>query len=164
MNVLRRVCAGMAVGVVALAVAACTPAATGTASVSASASTSASEDMAAGTVNVTLQEFSVIPDPTTVPAGEVTFHVTNNGPDDVHEFVIFKTDLAADALPTAEDGSVDEEGEGVELIDEIEDVPVGESMDVTVSLDAGAYVLICNIVEGDEVHYAMGMRTAFTVE
>jgi hypothetical protein len=52
----------------------------------------------------------------------------------------------------------------MEVIDEIEDIPVGESQDLTVSLDAGSYVLICNIVESGEVHYAMGMRTAFTVE
>ena len=49
------------------------------------------------------------------PAGEVTFNVTNKGPEDVHEFVVFETDLAPDALPTVADGSVDEEGEGVEL-------------------------------------------------
>jgi uncharacterized cupredoxin-like copper-binding protein len=63
---------------------------------------------------------------------------------------------------------VDEEGEGVELIDEIEDIAVGDTPMLTVSLDAGNYVLICNIVEdeGDEtiVHYQQGMRTAFTVE
>jgi uncharacterized cupredoxin-like copper-binding protein len=115
-------------------------------------------------VNVTLQEFSVLPDPTTAAAGDVTFTVTNDGPEDVHEFVVIATDLAPDALPTAEDGTVDEEGEGMELVGEIEDIPVGESQDLTVSLDAGNYVLICNILEADEVHYALGMRTAFTVE
>jgi hypothetical protein len=52
----------------------------------------------------------------------------------------------------------------VEVIDEIEDLPVGESQDVTATLEAGNYVLICNIVESGEVHYAMGMRTAFSVE
>jgi uncharacterized cupredoxin-like copper-binding protein len=118
----------------------------------------------ATTVSVTLQEFSVLPDPTSAPAGDVTFHVTNDGPEDVHEFVIIRTDLAPDALPIGEDGTVDEEGEGMEVIDEIEDIPVGESQDVTASLDAGAYVLICNILESDEAHYQMGMRTAFAVE
>jgi uncharacterized cupredoxin-like copper-binding protein len=136
---------------------ACTPAGS-------SASATNGTGDGATTVNVTLQEFSVLPDSATAPAGEVTFHVTNDGPEEVHEFVIFKTDLASDALPTAEDGSVDEAGEGVELIDEIEDLPVGESQDVTVTLDAGSYALICNIVESGEVHYAVGMRTGFTVE
>jgi uncharacterized cupredoxin-like copper-binding protein len=120
------------------------------------------------TVDVTVQEFAVIPAESSAPAGDVTFDVTNEGPDDVHEFVVFKTDLAPDALPTAADGSVDEEGEGVELIDEIEDIAVGDTPTLTVTLDAGSYVFICNIVEeegGETIaHYQQGMRVAFTVE
>ncbi len=120
------------------------------------------------TVDVTVQEFAVIPASSSAPAGDVTFDVTNKGPDDTHEFVVFKTDLAPDALPTAADGSVDEEGEGVELIDEIEDIAVGDTPTLTVSLDAGSYVFICNIVEeegGETIaHYQQGMRVAFTVE
>lgn len=117
-------------------------------------------------IGVTLQEFSVVPDADSVEAGEVTFNVENVGPDDVHEFVVVKTDLDPDALPTADDGSVDEEGTGVEVIGEIEDIPVGETQTLTVDLEAGAYVLICNIydLDEDEAHYEEGMRTAFTVE
>ena len=119
-------------------------------------------------LDVALQEFAVLPASESAPAGDVTFTVTNTGPEDTHEFVVFKTDLAADALPTAPDGSVDEEGEGVELIDEIEDIAVGDTPTLRVSLDAASYVFICNIVEdeGDEtiVHYQQGMRTGFTVE
>ena len=117
-------------------------------------------------VDVTLQEFSVIPDTDSVEAGEVTFNVENVGPDDVHEFVILKTELEPDALPTVDDGSVDEEGEGIEVIDEIEDIPVGETESLIVDLEAGSYVLICNIYDEteNEAHYAEGMRTAFTVE
>jgi uncharacterized cupredoxin-like copper-binding protein len=120
------------------------------------------------TIDVTVQEFAVVPAASSAPAGDVTFDVTNEGPDDVHEFVVFKTDLAPDALPTVEDGSVDEEGQGVELIDEIEDIAVGDTPTLTVSLDAGSYVFICNIVEeegGETIaHYQQGMRVAFTVE
>jgi uncharacterized cupredoxin-like copper-binding protein len=120
------------------------------------------------TVDVTVQEFAVIPAESSAPAGDVTFDVTNEGPDDVHEFVVFKTDLAPDALPTAADGSVDEEGEGIELIDEIEDIAVGDTPTLTVTLDAGSYVFICNIVEEEDgetiAHYQQGMRVAFTVE
>jgi uncharacterized cupredoxin-like copper-binding protein len=92
--------------------------------------------------------------------------VTNDGPDDVHEFVIVQTDLEPGDLPTDEHGAVDESGEGVTVIDEIEDLPVGETQEVTVDLEAGNYVLICNIYSADEneAHYAEGMRTAFTVE
>jgi len=122
----------------------------------------------ATTVEVTVQEFAVIPAASSAPAGDVTFNVTNEGPDDTHEFVVFKTDLAPDALPTAEDGSVDEAGEGVELTDEIEDIAVGDTPTLTVSLDAGNYVFICNIVEkegGETIaHYQQGMRVSFTAE
>jgi uncharacterized cupredoxin-like copper-binding protein len=126
----------------------------------------ASEAGGATTIAVTLQEWSVLPAQSSAPAGEITFTVTNSGPDDVHEFVVVKTDLDHGALPTAADGSVDETGEGMEVIGEIEDIPVGETMDVTVTLAAGSYVLLCNIytAEEDEAHYEMGMRTAFTVE
>jgi len=119
-----------------------------------------------GTVAITLQEFAVIPAPASTAAGDVTFEVSNVGPDDPHEFVIFQTDLAPDALPTVEDGSVDEEGEGLTLVDEIEDIAVGDAPTLTVNLEAGNYVLICNIYEESEAesHYQEGMRVAFTVE
>lgn len=115
-------------------------------------------------VNVTLQEFSVIPDVDTVAAGSVTFHVTNAGPKEVHEFVVIRTDLAPDALPTGEDGAAEEEGAGMQAVDEVEDLAVGDSTDLTVVLDPGSYVLICNIVEGGEAHYALGMRMGLTAE
>jgi uncharacterized cupredoxin-like copper-binding protein len=118
-----------------------------------------------GTVNVTLQEFSVGTDPTTIEAGEVVFEATNDGPDDVHEFVVFRTDLGLTELPTDENGAVVETGEGIELIGEIEDIPVGETQNVTLELEAGNYVFICNIWDEDEqeAHYQEGMRTSFTV-
>ena len=117
-----------------------------------------------GTVNVTLQEFSIGTDPTTVDAGEVVFETTNIGPNDVHEFVVFRTDLGPTELPTDADGAVVETGEGIELIGEIEDIAVGETKNVTLELEAGNYVFICNIWdEGEqEAHYQEGMRTTFT--
>jgi hypothetical protein len=134
---------------------------------SSSASPAASEDGAEGTtVAVALQEWAVVPDADTAPAGTVTFVVTNDGPDDVHEFVIIRTDLDPADLPTDEHGAVDEGGEGIEVVDEIEDIPVGETQEVTVDLEAGNYVLLCNIysADEDEAHYAEGMRVAFQVE
>ena len=117
------------------------------------------------TVDVTLQEWAVLPDPGSVAAGEVTFTITNDGPEDVHEFVVIQTDLDPADLPTDETGAVSEDGEGMTVIDEVEDVAVGATEELTVSLEAGNYVLICNIysADEDEAHYAMGMRVAFTV-
>ena len=69
-----------------------------------------------------------------------------------------QTDLAADQLPTDDNGDVDEEGEGVTLVDEIEDIQGGSSESLTVNLDAGSYVLICNLPG----HYQQGMHTSFS--
>jgi len=122
----------------------------------------------AATVEVQVQEWAVIPAEDVVPAGEMTFDVENTGPDHPHEFMVIRTDLAPDALPAAEDGSVDEEGEGIEVIGEIEEFAPGETRSSTFDLEAGNYVLICNLVEGHEgemmVHYSLGMRVPFTVE
>jgi uncharacterized cupredoxin-like copper-binding protein len=118
------------------------------------------------TVGVELSEWSVTPDDTSVPAGTVTFEVENVG-EETHEFVVIGTDLDVLELPTEKDGSVAEEGE-LEVVDELEDIASGDTVELTVDLDAGHYVLICNILEEEhgehESHYQMGMRTNFTVE
>jgi len=111
-----------------------------------------------GTVAVTVADFSVTPDPDSAPAGDITFDITNDA-EQTHEFVVFKTDLAEDQLPTDEDGNVDEAGEGVEHIDEVEDIEGGSTQSLAVNLDAGSYVLICNLPG----HYAQGMHAGFTV-
>ena len=110
-----------------------------------------------GGVSATLADFSITLDPNSAPAGEVTFDVTNDA-EQTHEFVVFQTDLAADQLPTDENGDVDEEGEGVTLVDEIEDIEGGSSESLSVNLDAGSYVLICNLPG----HYQQGMQTSFS--
>ena len=110
-----------------------------------------------GGIGATEADFSITLDESSAAAGELTFDVTNDA-EQTHEFVIFQTDLAEDALPTADDGSVDEEGEGVTLVDEIEDIEAGSNQSLTVTLDAGSYVFICNLPG----HYAQGMHTSFT--
>jgi len=124
-------------------------------------------DSGDGTVNVELNEFVVSADPDSVGAGEVKFVVENIG-EETHEFVVVKTDLDAESLPTGEDGAFDEEGDGVTVVDEIEDIASGTTQDLTVDLEAGSYVLVCNIVDDaddpPESHYAEGMHTGFTVE
>ena len=118
-----------------------------------------------GAVKVTVQEYAVVPASASTKAGDVTFAVTNKGPEDKHEFVVIKTDLAPGELPTKPNGSVDEEGAGIKVIDELAEIPVGETHELKVNLAAGSYVLICNVFIQDEneSHYKNGMRIAFEV-
>lgn len=112
-----------------------------------------------GGVGATLADFSITLDANSADAGEVTFDVTNEA-DQTHEFVVLKTDIAEDQLPTDDAGDVDEAGDpGIELVDEIEDIEGGAAPSLTVNLEAGNYVLICNLPG----HYAQGMHASFTV-
>ena len=162
MDTAPRLRALAAASVIALAVAACS---TGATSPSPAEASSVAGGGTATTVAVTLQEWSVLAAPDSAPAGSVTFQVTNTGPEDVHEFVVLKTDLDPGALPVDANGAVTEEGDGMDVVDEIEDIAVGATQELTVTLEAGTYVLLCNIYDesDSEAHYTMGMRTAFTV-
>lgn len=113
-------------------------------------------------VDAALTTYKITLDKTSAPAGDIVFHVHNDATDLTHEFVIFKTDLAPDNLPTNDDGTVNEDGEGVTHIDEVELDP-GASQDLTVNLQPGNYVFICNI-DSDEMHYSHGMHVGFTVK
>ena len=108
-------------------------------------------------ITIELKSFSLTPSATTAKAGDVTFMVTNTATEDKHEFVVIKTDLAADKLPVGGEKTVDEEA--LQVIDEVEEMDPGKSGTLTVNLAAGHYVLICNVEE----HYEKGMYTDFTV-
>lgn len=114
-------------------------------------------------IDVALTTYKITPSKDTANAGEVTFHLHNDATDLTHEFVVFKTDLPPDQLPLTAEGIVDEEAEGIKLIDEAEDITPGTSKDLTVTLDPGKYVLVCN-TDSDQMHYSHGMYTAFTVK
>ena len=110
-------------------------------------------------VDVTLSEFKVELSTTDIPAGDVTFNVTNDGTV-VHEFVVFKTDDAEDALPEASDEpEVNEDDPSLTSMGEVEDVDPGASKSFSANLEAGDYVGICNV----EGHYDSGMHIHFTV-
>lgn len=114
---------------------------------------------AATTVNVTLSEFKVEFDTTDIPAGDVTFNVTNDGTI-THEFVVFQTDVAEDALPEKSDeAEVNEDDASLNSMGEVEDVEAGGSKSFTATLEPGSYVGICNV----EGHYDSGMHIHFTV-
>jgi uncharacterized cupredoxin-like copper-binding protein len=142
---------------------------TGEVSLPTSSSLAAAQAAAAAVspVLVRLDEFKVTPARVSVRAGSVRFMILNQGTE-MHEFVVVKTDLSADQLPTNEDGSFDEEGEGVEVIDEIEEIDPGDMATLNVSLEAGHYIIMCNRVEIEEdgeveSHFAMGMHADLEV-
>jgi uncharacterized cupredoxin-like copper-binding protein len=137
---------------------------------SSAGTSSAAPSAAAGrTVDVTLQEFAVVPAVSSVSAGKVTFNAKNTGPEDTHELVIIKTDLGARALPASPEGKVNEDAPGLSVIGEVEDVEVGKTGTVTLDLAPGKYIFLCNIVQDDadgskESHYLKGMSIEFTVK
>ena len=109
-----------------------------------------------GTVEVTMgkpSEYAMSPDPAEISAGTVTFEVKNEGTL-VHEMVLIKTDKGAANLGT--DGEAEEAG----AIDEVADLPAGESKTLELDLDAGKYALVCNLPG----HYEDGMYADFTVK
>ena len=115
-------------------------------------------------VNVTLREWAVQPETTRVKAGSIYFLVDNQGPDDSHNLVIIKTDLAPGDLPVAE-GSVP--ADKVTIVGEIEPFAASSKASGVFNLTPGKYALICNIAEIEggwlESHYQLGMWVAFTV-
>ncbi len=115
-------------------------------------------------VNVTLREWAIELQTTTVKAGNVYFLVDNQGPDDVHELVIIKTDLSPEGLPTSE-GRVPEDK--VNLVGEVRPFTANSKASGVFNLTPGKYALICNIAEVEEgaleSHYELGMWTQFTV-
>ncbi len=113
-----------------------------------------------GDVQITLRDFQIELSETHLPSGEVTFAATNEGPS-VHEFEVFSVPEGVDPndLPVS-DNVADTEGKGLNVIDEVEDIAPSTTADLTVSLEPGGYVVICNLPS----HYEQGMHIAFTVE
>ena len=96
----------------------------------------------------------------TVPAGLTTLAISSSGPT-MHELNVVRTNRAADALPQAADGTVDDQSPHSDFdhLAEAEGIDIGGHKNMTVNLTPGHYVLYCNM----EGHYMAGMATAFTV-
>ena len=111
------------------------------------------------TVNAGLRDFVIEPQVASVPAGEVTFVVQNRG-SSAHSFDVLRTNLPAEALPLAEgETQADVNGEGVILQGEIPTFAPDKTRRITLALDPGQYLLICN----EPGHYILGMVVEFTV-
>jgi uncharacterized cupredoxin-like copper-binding protein len=110
-------------------------------------------------VDVLLKDFQVENDAAVAPAGTVSFRIRNQGPT-THEVIFVRTNSAPDKLPLQPDGlTVDEEGPGIEFLDEVEGLDIDDRQTLDLDLAAGNYVLYCNL----EGHYLGGMYAALTV-
>jgi uncharacterized cupredoxin-like copper-binding protein len=107
-------------------------------------------------VVVEMEDFSLDAAPGTHAAGPVAFEIRNGGPS-VHALTVIRSDAAADALPV-ENGLIPE-GQ-VDVVDEETDIPPGADATLSTNLEAGSYILVCNL----PAHYESGMYAAFTVE
>lgn len=107
------------------------------------------------TVAVTLVDDAVTLEPATVPAGPVRFEATNEGTM-THELEIFAGATTTE-LPVESNVAVTE---GLELLDEVEDIVPGATGELAVDLEPGSYLVVCNLPG----HYAAGMAALLTVE
>ena len=104
-------------------------------------------------VKVQLKEFKVLPSSLGARRGPVAFTVKNTGTID-HEFVVLKTNTAPSKLPV-KGGKAVETGR----VGKVGPVKPGASKTLTLTLKAGKYVLICNVLG----HYKAGQRVGFQV-
>jgi len=97
-------------------------------------------------------------DVTSVPAGTVTFNVTNASKDIVHEMVVSPVAAGQTELPyLKEENRVDEEAAG--HLGEVSELDSGGTGSLTVDMKPGQYILYCNIPG----HFIGGMWTVLTV-
>jgi uncharacterized cupredoxin-like copper-binding protein len=109
-------------------------------------------NMPHGPMGITLSE-------ATVPAGEVTFTVTNDSKTMVHEMVLAPVKNEKKALPyNKKEMKVDEDAAG--HLGEVAELEPGQNGALTLTLKPGRYILYCNIPG----HYALGMWTLLTVK
>jgi uncharacterized cupredoxin-like copper-binding protein len=106
---------------------------------------------------ISLYEWKVIA-PTTIKAGKSTFTISNFGTAP-HELLMFKSDREPSAYPTDAAGNIKEEGAGVKLASDGENIDPAGSQVRTVDLTPGTYLFVCNIPG----HFKHGMFTVVTV-
>jgi uncharacterized cupredoxin-like copper-binding protein len=111
----------------------------------------------AGPPTIVLTEWKVAV-PTTMKAGKVTFTIKNGGMM-VHELLVFRSDLGPAAYPTNQAGGINEEGAGIKLLSDGDNLDPGASQTRTVDLTPGKYLFVCNLPG----HFREGMFTVVTV-
>lgn len=94
----------------------------------------------------------------TAPAGEITFDVVNDSKDTEHEMIVIYLEDPSQQLPYVDDEERVEEDKAGDK-GEVSELDPGASGSLTITLQPGKYLLICNVAG----HYAAGMWTEFTV-
>ena len=106
-----------------------------------------------------VEEWAVKVSAQSADEGDVIFSIANYGTIP-HEFLVVKTDYEPGKIPLTSEDRFSEDGEGLEVVDEIAEWPVNTAGVLKVNLKAGNYQLLCNIAG----HYKAGMYTPFTVK
>ncbi|HKB29095.1 MAG TPA: plastocyanin/azurin family copper-binding protein, partial [Candidatus Limnocylindrales bacterium] len=94
----------------------------------------------------------------TIKAGSATFTIVNNGTI-AHELLVFKSDLAPAAYPKDASGDIVEDGPGVTLLSDGDNIDPAGTQSRTIDLAPGTYLFVCNIPG----HFKAGMFTVVTV-
>lgn len=98
-------------------------------------------------------------DEATVAAGKVTFSVTNDSKDIVHEMIVAPEPADGQVLPYLKDQfKVDEDAAG--HLGEVSELEPGKKGELTLDLKPGKYILFCNI----PAHFMNGMWVEITVQ
>ena len=97
--------------------------------------------------------------PTSMLAGQVNFSITNIGTIQ-HELLVFKSDLPPAAYPLDKEGNIIEDGPGISLLSDGDNIDPGKTQTRTVDLTKpGRYLFVCNIPG----HFKSGMFRVVTV-
>lgn len=95
----------------------------------------------------------------TIKAGSVILEAANFGTIQ-HELLVFRSDLAPSDYPLDKDGNIVEDGPGITLVSDADNIDPGRTQTRTVDLSQpGTYLFVCNIPG----HFKAGMYSTVTV-
>jgi uncharacterized cupredoxin-like copper-binding protein len=107
---------------------------------------------AGGKGDMKMAPVSLKADTASVPAGKVTFAVTNKSKEIQHEMVVSQL-ATMDAGPTMTADGVKVDEDAAAALGEVAELEPGKTGSVTLDLKPGFYILYCNV----EGHYDAGM-------